>query len=679
MFKPKFCKSSPNLTLNCPIPTLGIGNTKNVTPAEIIMFEEDNFMIFTPKEGKDIIHDLKVLIESLGLMGDYRVTQRKESQNLVRRIKIMHVLLEEIRDINEPLSNSAHASFCNLRRALLSAKKLLKTCSEGSKIYLALEREAITGIFHSVNSKLSQALDDIPYQDLNISEEVKEQTELMGHQLRRAKRRTDTQDLELSMDMMVVFSKEDERNADIAILERLAKKLELGTSEELRAETKAIRRLAKDKRAEEHMQIILDVLNKFKQIAGIEETNLMLEDQTMNKPLEQQQIIKSPTTEIPQEFLCPITLEIMTDPVIVVTGQTYERESIQKWLDSNHRTCPKSGQVLQHLSLAPNYALKNLIIQWCDKNKVQLPRKKDQSSPNIATDDPSSPEHKSTIIPLIQDLSSTHLDAQREAVHKLRLLSKESPENRILIAESSGIPPLVQLLSNPDSKTKEHAVTTLLNLSIDSTNKQLITEHGAIPTIIEVLQNGNVGSKENAAATLFSLSMLDENKVTIGLSDGIPPLVNLLANGTIRGKRDAATALFNLSLNTMNKARAVEAGIVTPLLTLLEDNELGMIDEALSILLLLVSHPQGRQEIGRLPFIQALVDFMGGDGTPKNKEGAAAILLELGLNGGSSFLLAALQFGVYECLVDISQNGTNRGQRKACSILQLMRQYEQIP
>ncbi|KNA03839.1 hypothetical protein SOVF_205300 [Spinacia oleracea] len=516
----------------------------------------------------------------------------------------------------------------------------------------------------------------------------------MGQQLKRAKRRTDTQDLELSMDMMVVFSKDDDRNADIAIIERLAKKLNLSTSEELKEESKAVRRLAKDKRAEENMQLILDVLNKFKQIAGIDETNLMLEDHTINKPLEQQQqqqqqhqqhqqqTIKIPTIETPQEFLCPITLEIMTDPVIVATGQTYERESIRKWLDSSHRTCPKSGQVLEHISLAPNYALKNLIIQWCEKNKIQVTRKKDESSnrnKTTTTNDPSLPEHKSIIISLIKDLSSTHLEIQREAVHKLRLLSKESPENRILIAESSGIPPLVQLLSNPYSKTKEHAVTTLLNLSIDRTNKQLITEYGAIPTIIEVLQNGNVGSKENAAATLFSLSMLDENKVTIGLSDGIPPLVNLLANGTIRGKRDAATALFNLSLNTMNKARAIEAGIVRPLLNLLDDNELGMIDEALSILLLLVSHPQGRQEIGQLPFIQALVDFMGGDGTPKNKEGAAAILLELGLNGGSSFLLAALQFGVYECLVQISQSGTNRGQRKACSILQLMRQYEQIP
>lgn len=162
----------------------------------------------------------------------------------------------------------------------------------------------------------------------------------MGQQLKRAKKRTDTQDMELAMDMMVVFNKEDDRNADIAIIERLAKKLDLGTPEELRAETKAVKKLLKDKRAEEQMQIIFDVLNKFKQIAGVEETDLMLEDHTItNKTSEQQPTIKSPTSEIPQEFLCPITLEIMTDPVIVATGQVTDITSnLLKLYDQRHFT-----------------------------------------------------------------------------------------------------------------------------------------------------------------------------------------------------------------------------------------------------------------------------------------------------------------------------------------------------
>lgn len=278
---------------------------------------------------------------------------------------------------------------------------------------------------------------------------------------------------------------------------------------------------------------------------------------------------------------------------------------------------------------------------------------------------------------LVENLSSHQLDVQMEAIMQIRMLSKENPENRILIAKSGGIPPLVKLLSYPDSKIQEHTVTALLNLSIDETNKRIIAHEGAIPAIIDILQNGTDESRENSAATLFSLSMLDENKELVGTLNGIPSLVELLWNGTIRGRKDAATALFNLSLNQANKARAIKAGIIPPLLYLLQDKNLGMVDEALSILLLLASHPEGRNEIGRLSFIETLVEILR-KGTPKNKECAASVLLELGLNN-SSFILAALQFGVYEHLVELAKCGTNRAQRKANSLLQHMSKCEHIP
>ncbi|KAJ4964613.1 hypothetical protein NE237_016462 [Protea cynaroides] len=618
-------------------------------------------------EESEVMQELMDVIETVGLFTDYRRTQKKECYNLVRRMKLLVPLLEEINEYDGPIPDEAMRCLCDLKKALLLGKKLLKFCHDGSKIYLAFEGEAVMGRFHSTYEKINKALEGIPYDELCISDEVREQVELMRAQLKRAKRRTDTQDIELAMDMMVVFSKKEDRNADSAILERLAHKLGLHTVADLKAETVAIRKLVKERAGQnaESTQQIFDLLSKFKQIAGVEEHN-MFNESPAPKTLE-----KSLSLVIPHEFLCPITLELMTDPVIVASGQTYERESIQKWLDSNHRTCPKTGQILVHLALAPNFALRNLIINWCEKNNVELPKKE------VPLSSDSSVEHKEQISTLVQNLSSTHLDMQRKAVAKIRMLSKENPDNRVLIVSSGGIPPLVQLLSYPDSKIQEHTVTALLNLSIDETNKRLIAREGAIPAIIEALQNGTIEAKENSAAALFSLSILDENKVAIGNADGIPPLVELLQNGTIRGKKDAATALFNLSLNHGNKARAIKAGIVKPLLQLLADKNLGMIDEALSILLLLSTHPDGRNAIGQLSFIETLVEFIR-DGTSKNKECALSVLLELGMNN-SSFILAALQYGVYEHLIEISRNGTTRAQRKANAILQHMSKCEQIP
>ncbi|KAL8464440.1 hypothetical protein ACS0TY_034097 [Phlomoides rotata] len=395
-----------------------------------------------------------------------------------------------------------------------------------------------------------------------------------------------------------VYSRKDERNADDAITERLAKKLDLQTTAKLKTEATAVRKLVKAKGKSVTQQVV-DLLAKFKQIAGVDENSVL------DKPALSNQS------------------GIMADLVIISTGHTYERESIHKWLNSGHRTCPKMGQTLNHSTVDSNFTLRNLIQQWCEKNNYELPKKEVCDNPVIAAS------------PLAEELTRIkNLIAVR-----IRMLSKESPDSRILIANNGGIPPLVYLLSYTDSETQQHIVTALLNLSLDEANKRLI----AIPAIIQVLRYGTEEAKENSAAALFSLSTLDENKVLVGCSNGIPQLVDLLQTGTSRGEKDAATTLFSLVLNQANRSRAIKAGIIPPLLHLLEDKTLDMVDEALSILLLIASHPEGRNEIGKMTSIQTLVEIVR-DGTPKNKECATALILELGSNN-SFCLLGALQYG----------------------------------
>ncbi|EPS68251.1 hypothetical protein M569_06518, partial [Genlisea aurea] len=621
-------------------------------------------------DEKNLADEAIAIVESVRSIGEYRRTQRKECQSIVRRMKLFLPILKEIREVEKtkPLPESAIACVKKLKKAFLSAKKLLKLCHGGSKIYLALESEALMVRFRAVYEKISQAVDGMPFEELCISQAEKGQVESLQVQLRRAKKRIETQDIELTMDLMVALSTTDDRNADIASVERLASKLSLRTSEELKQETLAINKLIRERRGvkPDTTQQVVDLLKKFKRVAGVAADDVEDDDEAAEKCV---------SNAVPNEFLCPITLEIMTDPVIIATGQTYEREGIQHWLDSDHRTCPKTGQILSHLSLAPNFALKNLIQQWCEKNNYQIPRKKTAPAAEVTV---AASANGGEISAAVQSLSSSKLDEQREAVKKIRKLSKESAENRTLIAAAGGILHLVRLLAYPDSRIQEHAVTAILNLSIDETNKKLISEEDPIPAIIEILERGSVGAKENSAAALFSLSMLDDNKVKIGNLDGIPPLIELLRTGTIRGKKDAMTALFNLCINSTNKSRAIEAGITAPLLALLEDKKkLEMANEALSLLLILASCSEGTRALGQLQFIETLVHLIGG-GSPKNQECAAAVLLVLGSNN-RNLILAALQYGVYEHLVEVSNNGTERGQRKANSLIKLSRRAGYIP
>lgn len=63
----------------------------------------------------------------------------------------------------------------------------------------------------------------------------------------------------------------------------------------------------------------------------------------------------------PHECICPISQEIMADPVVCADGHTYDRRGIEQWFASGKRTSPLTGAVLSSLSLIPNHALRSLI------------------------------------------------------------------------------------------------------------------------------------------------------------------------------------------------------------------------------------------------------------------------------------------------------------------------------
>ena len=72
--------------------------------------------------------------------------------------------------------------------------------------------------------------------------------------------------------------------------------------------------------------------------------------------------------DIPNEYICPITQEIMKEPVSDNEGVSYEKYSIERWL-SRHNTSPVSRRPLYIRDLRPNIALKNLISAFNEKNK----------------------------------------------------------------------------------------------------------------------------------------------------------------------------------------------------------------------------------------------------------------------------------------------------------------------
>ncbi|ELR17586.1 Ubox domain containing protein [Acanthamoeba castellanii str. Neff] len=66
--------------------------------------------------------------------------------------------------------------------------------------------------------------------------------------------------------------------------------------------------------------------------------------------------------EPPEEFLCPITQELMKDPVVASDGHTYEKLAIEEWIQKK-AVSPMTNGALEG-KLYPNFSLKSRIAEW---------------------------------------------------------------------------------------------------------------------------------------------------------------------------------------------------------------------------------------------------------------------------------------------------------------------------
>ena len=70
----------------------------------------------------------------------------------------------------------------------------------------------------------------------------------------------------------------------------------------------------------------------------------------------------------PPEVMCPITTEVMREPVFTADGHTYERAAIEEWLERKSSS-PLTGEPLAHKHLTPNHALRALCHKYLKEDE----------------------------------------------------------------------------------------------------------------------------------------------------------------------------------------------------------------------------------------------------------------------------------------------------------------------
>lgn len=97
------------------------------------------------------------------------------------------------------------------------------------------------------------------------------------------------------------------------------------------------------------------------------------DNKTKNTGKKHQQDPKSSKTSkkknTPEQFMDIISGNVMTDPVIIESGMTYERNSISVWFSHGKSTCPMTGLKVNPDIIIPNVALRQLIEEFVSQNQ----------------------------------------------------------------------------------------------------------------------------------------------------------------------------------------------------------------------------------------------------------------------------------------------------------------------
>uniref|UniRef100_A0A2N9FAL6 U-box domain-containing protein n=1 Tax=Fagus sylvatica TaxID=28930 RepID=A0A2N9FAL6_FAGSY len=414
----------------------------------------------------------------------------------------------------------------------------------------------------------------------------------------------------------------------------------------------------------------------------------------------------------------------MSDPVVVSSGQTFERVSVRVCRDLGYSPRLEDGSRPDFTTEIPNKAFKSTIIKWLRRRN---------SGPEIRVSEMELLKGVAENPPLIFSHAATELG------HRVNHFHSSSSDESVVIAAASPATPLLPfatrpmcysstsssseivanetltLTINPNCSTPEEdqfiaklksaevvslctprllsavrsliqskyatvqisAIALLLNLSLEKRNKVQIVRSGFVPLLIDALKGEFGESQEHAAGALFSLALEDDNKMAIGVLGALSPLMHALRSDSERTRHDSALALYHLTLIQSNRVKLVKLGAVPTLLAMAKSG-----DSASRVLLILCNLAvcvEGRSAMLDANAVECLVGMLRkGEGVDSEatRENCVAAMYALS-QGSMRFKGLAKEARAVEALREVEERGSERAREKAKRILRMMKGREE--
>ncbi|KAK7291642.1 hypothetical protein RIF29_06949 [Crotalaria pallida] len=616
-------------------------------------------------------------------------TQKRNARETLRQLNITLLFLHEIhnRRLILPPRSITTLCFSELHFTLQKILFLMQDCArEGARLFMLTKSNHVASQFRSLVRASATVLDVLPLREIDVCDEVKELMELITKQARKARMEHDRND-ESEREKVVSVLRQFDRGIepDVDTMQGILNYLGIKTWADCNKEIKFLEdEIALD--CDEREVPLLSSLVGFMSYARVVifETLDFVVSNTDQSSSSSRCSTEMLTCINPEDFRCPISLELMTDPVTVSTGQTYDRVSITKWLKAGNKICPKTGERLTNTDLVPNNALKKLIDQFCIDNGVSVSKSCNCGRDVRRTIAPgsSAAAHATQFLSwFITRRLVFGTDEQRnKAAYEIRVLGRWNIFNRGCLIGVGTVPPLLDLLGSNDKFTQENAISALLKLSKHPKGPENIMESGGLVPILRALKKGlTLEVRQIAAATIFYLSSVKEYRKVIGeKQEVIHGLVELVMEGTSYGKKNAVVAIFGLLLHPRNHQRVIASGVIPALIAILASSEKDeVITECLAVLAVLAENVDGANAILKVTnSLWLITGMLQSAASRAGKEHCASILLSLCVKAGAEVVSVLVKdTSLMPLLYSLLTDGTSHAEKKARFLIKVLHDF----
>lgn len=209
---------------------------------------------------------------------------------------------------------------------------------------------------------------------------------------------------------------------------------------------------------------------------------------------------------------------------------------------------------------------------------------------------------------LFEALSSSH-EVQQKVLEMLVSITKVSPQNRNLLAQTDGaIPALLTLSKSSSSIIQALSLSSLFNISLNPELKRSLADMETIYHLNSILSPSSRETSRLTSSLVCSLAMLDKNKAKFAVAGTIQLLIKALSGPRSLASHHLLSSLAELVQFHGNCTVAIRSGVVPVLINIVESaNGEDLAGTSLAVLCLLARFDEGLNAMRKTDHVVSLM------------------------------------------------------------------------